>query len=61
MKKVFQRRSGYRRDQGWADFQLSKQSLDYMVLVECNLKHSGFGGVGEGSDWQGYKSGREGK
>lgn len=61
MKKVFQRRSGYRRDQGWADFELSKQSLDYMVLVECNLKHSGFGGVGEESDWQGYKSGRERK
>lgn len=60
MKKVFQR-SGYRRDQGWADFELSKQSLDYMVLVECNLKHSGFGGVGEESDWQGYKSGRERK
>jgi len=50
-----------RSDQGWADLELSKQSLDNMVLVECNLKHCGFGGVVEESDWQGYKSGREGK
>lgn len=32
-----------RSDQGWADLELSKQSLECMVLVECNLKHSGFG------------------
>ena len=50
-----------RSDQGWADLELSKQSLECLVLVECNLKHSGFGGVVEESDWQGFKSRREGK